>query len=224
MRKKLWKIILLIFIVIVMSSFAWIRYKDYLDKKEDKEEYREKWEKNFRDNKKQEPYSLGIPLDEMDFDVYYDYFFPQTIAPIGSSLSYTKSIILPCDVEYYNSKNDQNPTLTLKKGSTIYVVTNNSDVNEKIGYGLVCWPDYEHGWRYGSPFITENVAINTREMPKYYVKTKQLKQVAKAFYKANTRQLSHDVRHRTLSEFSTYYISYIDRKLYENGVFCAPIE
>ncbi|MBR5248195.1 MAG: hypothetical protein IKV27_04515 [Lachnospiraceae bacterium] len=218
MRKKLWKIILLIFIVIVMSSFAWIRCKDYLDK----EKYKQKWEENFIDNQKKEPYSLGMPLEEMDFDVYHDYFYPQISIAINHN--YTQSIILPCDVEYYNSKNDQNPTLTLKKGSTIYVVTNNSDVNEKIGYGLVCWPDYEHGWRYGSPFITENVAINTREMPKYYVKTKQLKQVAKAFYKANTRQLSHDVRHRTLSEFSTYYISYIDRKLYENGVFCAPIE
>ena len=106
-----------------MSSFAWIRYKDYLDKKEDKEEYREKWEKNFRDNKKQEPYSLGIPLDEMDFDVYYDYFFPQVIAPIGSSLSYTKSIILPCDVEYYNSKSDQDPIFILKKGTKIFVTT-----------------------------------------------------------------------------------------------------
>lgn len=200
--KKLWKILLIILVVMVLSRFGWMKYEDYL------------YQKNFTDNQKQEPYSLRIPLEKMDFDVYKDYFTTIS-API--EYNYTQSIILPCDVEYYNSKKSQNPILTLKKGTKIYVIEESG--NSPIGYGLVCWPDYENGWRYGSPFLTENVVVDCGDLPMYFVKSKQLKAVAKSFYNANIKIFGRSV---TASEFSELYTSYIDRILYDKGVFCAP--
>ena len=37
-------------------------------------DYKKEVEENFTDNGKNEPYARQIPLDEMDFQVYDDYF------------------------------------------------------------------------------------------------------------------------------------------------------
>lgn len=113
--------------------------------------YENEYSKNFVDNKKGEPYSLKIPLDEIDFSVYADCF--QNVFEL-IAYNYTKKIILPCDVEYYEHKSDTKPIYVIEKGRAVYIVSENIN-SFPIGYGLRCWPDYEKEWRYLSFLFME---------------------------------------------------------------------
>ena len=128
--------------------------------------YKKEVEENFTDNGKNEPYARQIPLDEMDFQVYDDYF---TKFSTLVQYNYDRKISLPCDVEYYESKEDSEPILTLEKGTKVYVLPDNERSIE--GYGWCCWPDYEEGWRYGNPFLTIDFTYISEEYPMYYVKS-----------------------------------------------------
>ena len=172
--------------------------------------------KNFTDNQRREPYALNVPLEEMDFTVLKKYF------PTESTLllhNYNRKITLPCDVDYYISKEDSKPALTLKKGTAVYVL--NTDEENPVGYGVQCWPDYEKEWRYGYQFLTADfTSIDGEYLSIYYVKSSQLEKVAKAFYKENTKQLQNDYRF-SASYYAHRTTQYIDRILYDAGVFCS---
>lgn len=172
--------------------------------------------KNFTDNQQNEPYALGIPLDEMDFTVYDKYF------PTASTLllhNYTRKIALPCDVDYFASKEDEEPVLTLKKGTAVYVL--NDKEENPVGYGIRCWPDYQEEWRYGYQFLTADfTSVREGDLPMYYVKASQLEKVAEAFYKANTKQLRNDYRF-SASYYAQKATQYIDKILYDAGAFCS---
>ncbi len=201
MKKKMLKILPIILVLVIVSPFLVKQYEDYL------------YKKSFKDNKKNEPYSRGVPLEEMDFSDYQDYF---AFAPIGNNDPL--KVVLPCDIHYYRSKNDAEPTLTLEKGTSVYVLNENGETI--MGYGLVCWPDYDSEWRYGHQFFTFAFSDVSSEMPMYYVKSKQLKSVAKAYYKVIASKL---IRSRiTPSEYASNMTRMIDASLYFNGVFCAP--
>lgn len=200
--KKIW-ILFIIIIILFTVIFAAKKYSEYT------------YKRNFVNNRKNEPYFLNIPLDEMNFNVYAGYFSQnQTLI----DPNYTKSISLPCDLDYYAQKDDAEPALTFQKGTTVYVLPSDTAAFPTIGYGLQCWPDYQSGWRYGHPFLTADISYDPDTYPMYYVKTAQLKKVAQAFYKANTKQLTN--YYLFSSEFADKTVGYIDQVLYENGVFC----
>ena len=79
------------------------------------------------------------PLQEMDLDIYFKAIFNE-MGSGGTELNDNRKIILSNDVEYFENKNDREPALVLKKGTTIYIHALRSDIVE--GYGLWTWPDY----------------------------------------------------------------------------------
>ena len=168
---------------------------------------------NFKDNGRDEPYVNKIPLNEMDFSVYDKYFL---YAPI--EYNYERKITLPCDVEYYSTKEDSDPALILAKGTEVYVLPEGSSIIR--GYGVQCWPDYEKGWRYGTPFLSFDFAsledvYQDEEIPMYYVKTEQLERIAEEFYETNP-SIVNTIRK---AEFVKRTIRHIDQILYDNGAF-----
>lgn len=170
---------------------------------------------DFVDNGKNEPYAQKVPLHEMDFSIYTQYF-PDAIAANLSPC--TKMVVLPCDVNYYEKKEDTEPALTLTKGTQICVQPDTDPVPMALaGYGLECWPDYEEEWRYGCPFITENVFYTTEGQQKYYVKTAQLEKVAWTWFRDNIKYFRY---HYTPWDAPKAMTQIIDRQLYEAGVFC----
>ena len=205
LHKKKW-IFFISIVVLFIAILAVQIYSEYT------------YKRDFVSNHKAEPYFLNIPLDVMDFSIYDDYFCKnQTLV----DPNYTKHISLPCDIHYYGKKEDAEPVLTLRKGTTVYILPGDTYMFPTVGYGLQCWPDYENGWRYGHPFLTSNTTYDSATYPMYYVKTAQLEKVAKAFYKANTKQIKHEM---SASKFVNYIVGYIDQILYDNGVFCASLK
>ena len=135
-------------------------------------------EANFQDNGMDEPYSQGTPLDEMDFRVY-EHYLPQAMAVDSQDVTMTSTVILPCDVVYYRSKEDTEPALTLEKGTEVvydyfYYRGESWRWDYDYGYGACCWPDYEQEWRYGYPFVTNNFSGDLEDTEMYYVRGKEL--------------------------------------------------
>ena len=204
-HKKIWMFIITI-IVLFITIFTVQIYSEY------------SYTRKFVSNLKAEPYFLNIPLDAMNFSIYDDYFCKNQalIDP-----NYTKHITLPCDIHYYAKKDDTEPVLTLRKGTTVYILPGDTYTFPTVGYGLQCWPDYENGWRYGHPFLTSDITYDSVTYPMYFVKSAQLEKVAKAFYKANTKQLKSQ---SSASKFVNNIVGYIDQILYDNGAFCASLK
>lgn len=173
----------------------------------------------FKDNGNQEPYSQNVPLSEMDFSGYREKAF--TNVSTLTDPGYTLTCTLPCDVEYYTSKTDKTPAVTLEKGTQIYVLPSDQKNFPTFGYGLQCWPDYEAGWRYGQPFSQKEFTrelLSDTNSPCYYVKTEQLDAVAEAFCKENEKAFASFKEY----EPSRVLIEAIDRELYTYGAFCSP--
>ena len=173
------------------------------------------YEERFEDNgRAEQPYKLNIPLHEMDFEVY-DYYFPKIMALPGSSTEPKVTLILPCDVDYYASKEDKKPILTLKKGTEVYYT--DSDGWTPPGYGFKCWPDYDKEWRYGFVFLTEGFEELPENAEMYYVKLKQLEKVAGEVYKRNKPLYNHlyGSKRKTVKEFTQH----VDGVLWMNGAY-----
>ena len=177
--------------------------------------YRQQMQENFKDNGKGEPYANEVPLNEMDFAVY-DKYFPQATTLL--KYNFDRKISLPCNVEYYSAKEDATPALTLEKGTEVYVLPD-GEIHIP-GYGTVCWPDYEEGWRYGSPFLTVDFSYlwevyPEEAVPMYYVKTEQLEQVEQSFYESNQKSFARI----TKAEYVKNVVLQIDQVLYDNGAY-----
>lgn len=84
------------------------------------------------------------------------------------------------------------------------------------GYGLRCWPDYDKGWRYGYPLLTEEFEKLPENSKMYYVKSKELEKVATYLYR-NSEQIS--AIPFTEEEYVQNIIQYIDVMLWRNGVY-----
>ena len=72
---------------------------------------------DFLDNGRDEPYSQNEPLHEMDFEMYRKYLPMDALG--NSNLEWM--IPLPFDVDYYTSKEDTYPALTLEEGTVICI-------------------------------------------------------------------------------------------------------
>ena len=172
----------------------------------------------FEDNGRDQPYSQGVPLTEMDFSVYEKYL---SIGTGASKTNFDKinKMELPCDLEYYESKEDETPALILEKGTVIYLSPR--DVEFPFGYGIYCWPDYEEGWRYGQPFKT-SYSFYLEDDPKYYIKTDQLFTFVDEYmvlaYKDTPASLTKDV----LDKGRKNLVFHLDIPLYTHGIFCSP--
>lgn len=203
--KKVLKIVIIFLTTICIVIFSVIMYKEY------------SYKKNFFSNNKNEPYSQGIPLDQMDFGVYKKYFSRYWSGSEDNSIA---KIVLPCNVDYYNKKDDPTPAITLKKGTVVYIFPSKYVYDE--GYGLKTFPDYEHKWRYGYPFFETEKFYDYDEMMAsgYYVKTKQIEKVAEAYGEAYKELIHH--YYFSISEYLELITSYVDSILYRKGVFCAP--
>ena len=169
----------------------------------------------FEYNKWDEPYSQGVPLDEMNFNAYRDYVeLPEALIEFAD---FVKEIELPCDVRYYAHKEDSEPIIVLEKGLSVYVIPANRQYFGP-GYGLECWPDYQKGWRYGQPFAMDESGTSSYDAQKYYVRTSELEAVAKAFYQANSRLYRGQV---SAARYALVVTREIDVRLYKSGAFCS---
>lgn len=170
---------------------------------------------SFEDNGKDEPYSQGMPLHEMDFDVYHDYLVWAVVGEISEEQKYME---LPCDVEYFSRKEDKEPALIISKGTEVSIFP----VQPLYGYGLRCWPDYDSKWRYGRPFTESGPLIGGRKEQMYYVPEAQLEEVAAAYYRKWEDFIVLMNRDSDEKSFVEQLIHGIDEMLYRNGAFCAP--
>ena len=154
------------------------------------------YEKNFEDNgRTDEPYKLNVPLHEMDFEEYR-YCHPGSTAAL---MNFNRKVKLPCDVEYYASKEDLEPIIKLEKGTEVYVMTKGGSL--PIGYGYV--------------FLTEDFEKLTEDMEMYYVKSKQLEKVAAEFYEINENSFLGT----TKKEYVKNITQAIDISLQYNGAY-----
>lgn len=204
-KKRYLFTILIVLLVAYMSREAYLEYK---------------YKSGFVDNGLNQPYSQKIPLCEMDFNRYNRYLDRGTVGDGGKSAL----IELPCDVEYYEHKEDSDPTYVLKKGTPVYI----SSSNLGYGYGLCGWPDYDSEWRYARPFKTEAAEQNHNTMR--YVKEARLERVAEAIYDTyifpGWSYIFHNLdRIKTIQPRHAYVDSAttrIDDQLYRWGIFCPP--
>ena len=169
----------------------------------------------FEYNRWNEPYSQGVPLDEMNFNIYRNYV--ELPVALIDFVEFVKEVELPCDVRYYAHKEDSEPIIVLEKGLSVYVIPANRQYFGP-GYGLECWPDYQKGWRYGQPFVTDESETSSYDAQKYYVRTSELEAVAKVFYRANSRWYRGQV---SASRYALVVTREIDVQLYKNGAFCS---
>ena len=181
-----------------------------------------------RDNGKGQPYSQQVPLSEMDFSAYmYGSTFPRIVAD-DAALILAREVALPCDVEYYCSKEDTKPALVIKKGTPVFIYPENS-LFSTYGYGLMCWPDYEPGWRYGIPLMEEDFSrgdiafSNWENLDLYYVKTEQLEKTAQAYTDLEKNKAYFSAMYqRQLCDPAKIMVQTVDRELYRSGAFCSP--
>lgn len=205
MRKKICRLLLLVVIVLFAAAiFAVTQRKQYQYPKS-----------GFEYNRWEEPYAQGVPLDEMNFNVYRNYV--ELPVALIDFVEFVREVELPCDVRYYAHKEDSNPIIVLEKGSSVYVIPADKQYFEP-GYGLECWPDYQKGWRYGQPFAADESETSSYDVQKYYVRTSELEAVAKAFYRANSRLYRGQVSD---SQYALVVTREIDVLLYKNGAFCS---
>lgn len=177
----------------------------------------------FQYNKREEPYSQHVPLEEMRFGAYGHYFgYPTAI----QEPEFVETLPLPCDIQYYANPEDKEPVLTLEKGTVVRVpaeigiFAGYSSTNNR-GTPLRTWPSYEKGWRYGLPFVPEGSEGPTADSPMYYVRTEDIRAVAAKFVDANWDILSlYDFRIKR--EAREFFVLTIDRTLYQDGCYCSP--
>lgn len=173
-------------------------------------------------NEKNEGYAQGTPLYEMDFTEYKYYMIDAYAASLPLLDSIT--VELPCDIMYYEKKDDTEPVLTLEKGTTVYIHPSLTEFlhipnsRNLTAYGFTSWPDYEKEWRYAAPFFTEKFDTDdiSSDTPMYYVKTDALKQIAKAYYKANTLFQNGTSAY----EYVNSCVYSLDYLLYLEGAYC----
>lgn len=180
-----------------------------------------------RDNGKGQPYSQQVSLSEMDFSAYmYGSTFPRIVADFEYDLE--REVALPCDVEYYCSKEDTEPALVIKKGTPVFIYPENGTLGT-YGYGLMCWPDYEPGWRYGIPLMEKDFSrgdiafSNWENLDLYYVKTEQLEKTTQAYADLEkNKNYFFNMYRDTWYDPVKIYIQTVDRELYRSGAFCSP--
>lgn len=144
----------------------------------------------------------------------YDYYF-RIVTPLGYP-DMTETIALPCDVRYYANPGDAEPVLTLTKGTNVHV-----GIHDANGSSIFCWPDYQKGWRYGSPLAAEESTGDTGTAM-YFVRTADLKKVAKTFVDMNWDVLSRIFNSYSKTETTNSLVLRIDRSLYQEGCFDSP--
>ena len=203
-RKRSKKVILLVLAILlavaaIVGTIVWQHVRPYSPYK-------------FRPNKWEEPYSKNIPLDEMNFGEYGYYF---RIYASGAYPDMVNTVQLSCDVRYYAKPGDKEPVLTLQKGTTVVIALPADE-----GVGIRCWPDYQKGWRYGTPFPVEGSTEDTAERQMYYVRTKDLVKVAEVFADTNWRYFKGDFL--TKHAAAKRLVLSIDVSLYQDGCFCSP--
>lgn len=208
MKKRVW-LILAVLVVAVSAVAAVVLLRD--DGADDL---------GFEDNGKGEPYSQGIPLNEMDFNIYWREYLSGTIYTL-LDYGWEIHISLPCDVHYYAEK-DGECVLTLPEGTEVTVFPGGSPTVRTYGYGLICWPDYEKGWRYGQPFVTGDEEVRFMAGPAYYVKTSELEAVAEAFYAVNEEILQKQGASRHADRYAKRITRYLDNELFDYGIFYSP--
>lgn len=198
---KVHKKYIAIIILLVVVSLIFVLTRPY-----------QRW--NFKGNGRDEPYAQGIPLYEMNWSMYKRYFGQMSMS-IYPPVLITAKISLPCNVHYYVRTEDVEPVLTLEKGTEVYIMPIGED-DLYDGYGLVCWPDYQKGWRYGEP-LTDNRTVKPSSIAqKYYVKTSELDKVAQSFYKQNKGYCE-----KIKCNSGRAIVRKLDRILYDAGAFCS---
>ena len=170
----------------------------------------------FKDNHKNQPYSQEVALTEMDFSIYW-YSLPGIAPVLNPRITY--QVTLPCDVEYYSDINDIDPVMILQKGVEVYYNPIENADFVPYGYGVKGWPDYEKGWRYAYPFVTEGLGKAYQENGMYYVKSEQLEAVARAWHAKDDKR---NTRRDGVAEYVRFETQMIDAALYRNGAFCSP--
>ena len=166
--------------------------------------------------KRETGYSKGVPLEEINFDLYWK--FMPAMAPVGFSPEVVK-LQLPCDVRYYTHREDAEPALVLKKGTEVYAVAVKEGVGYiRGGYGTASWPSYEKDWRYAQPFQATG---ESGDDSLYFVWLSELEKVSRAFLAMIQRGGFGSNAQLELPKNVWAQTRYTDMALYDKGVFCS---
>ena len=177
-------------------------------------------------------YHEEIPLTKVPWYILNRYAELATALPEHGEPKPDDRLELPVDVHYYTSPNASGePAYTIPKGTVVslFVGGDRYLTYTQMGYGYCCFPDYQAGWRYGIPFVTEGSPETASdwadEQPKYYVQTSELEAVAQAFWEAN--QNSPEIQAATENlggeeEFVHWLVRLPDQQIEDGGYFDAP--
>lgn len=115
---------------------------------------------------------------------------------------------------------NSNVVLVIPKGTKIITINNN---HLERGYGFIGYPTYKKGWRYSRTFIVDENDKSIEELPYYYVRTKDLEDIADKVYDANKSfKISSQQMKLSRNQFINKMVRVIDTTLYDKGVYNSP--
>ena len=179
------------------------------------------------------PYEEGVPVADMDESIL------NAMTPAVDAMGYAQPenahfMALPEDLHYYSSPDASGePALTLKKGTVVALYGQELGVpGNEIGYGCVCYPDYQKGWRYGQAFIetegADAMSVDAfydklESQPSYYVETTALERVLAEYYDLHRDDITYlKSEFKSKGEFVHNTVRIMDHSLMESGLFCSP--
>ncbi|MBP3704217.1 MAG: hypothetical protein J6I98_01670, partial [Clostridia bacterium] len=92
-----------------------------------------------------------------------------------------------------------------------------------LGYGSMTFPTYQAEWRWSRPFRNVNEKTNEADADWYYIKTKDLQDIALAVLNSSD-SLKDSARGMKMSiaQYANAVIHTMDNLLYQNGVYISP--
>lgn len=174
-------------------------------------------------------YDEGTPLSQAE-PYELARVLPQATAPLGYEQPESARFLeLPEDLHYYSQPDASGePAATIPKGTVVTLYEASAgNFGDKMGYGLVCYPDYQKGWRYGQMFVTEAKEGDAfyqalEDCPYYYVQTKDLETIAAAFYDLHKENVGYLGQFHGKDDFVYRGVRTIDQYLYKDGYFLSP--
>ncbi len=148
----------------------------------------EDFDANLNQIKGTDQYLTHVPMEEMDLPAFS--YTVDSMCGFATEETY-HTCILPINLTYYRQQDGKMlPALVIEKGTAIALPA----YTYYGGYGFGTFPTYEKGWRYGVPFVTEDVlsqwkkqflkgieVLSQADFDYYYVRLEDLKVVANAF-------------------------------------------
>lgn len=177
--------------------------------------------KSFKLKEDAYPYKEAVKNLDIDLDEISEMLI-RTYAPVGHN--YVEKITSPISVSYYKSIHDRTPVYTINKGDIIdFKYAEFAPYNTSYR-GLKSLPTTKQGWRLVKPFKIKGKRTNNDLL---FVKLSDLKVLCATWLDKNPKAItptSRDIKWILFpkKEYVNVIVLYLDRLLYEKGVYISP--